>query len=423
MADMAAARKELKELEEKRATVVGLVGHDYDFEKVSADILPGETNRDKATEFGRMTAKIADLSAEISIREASMAQRERAAVEEEEGHPDAKKATLVMSEDQPGRMIPVLRGSAKGNYQLMRDHKQGTTYRGAYDTDRITRALITTTTDALSSDQIVTPLRPMLTALDFLTTVPTTEGVYHYIRTGFGTRRAAPRARGATVDANPTAADRQSETIETIMSVATLPREAVNDIPRLSAEIDSLMLYDVRHTLMSQAFTGDASGNNLSGIEAGTTATEAGVAGQNAHRKLMERVATMITDGAEPVAIFGGADSWATVVDVLMKAGQAAGVIAGVGPGMGMAGNANLNIIGVPWVLTPGMTAGTVIVYGRRSHILVMREMAEVAVSDEADFENNNLMLRGLVRAAVANEIPAAAYKYTAFTTFAGDYS
>ena len=417
MATILEEQTRLKELTDRREQIVRQAGMDTDLGAVPFEVFglkSDATEDDKYSRLGEIQMEIGDLARRIDQRLAIRAGLETPVVEERMVETPEGMLRLLPSERRATLNVMKKSGGRRGEFP----------WQAAIDTGQFLRAMAVTEQTWLSTDGVAPILYAPLTALDYLNVIETDQGIYRWVKITQGANPAAPVARGAG-RSSQASGDLETEPVETIITVISLPMEVVDDVPRFGMEIEQMMMWDVRHELMQQVFTGDGSSNNLTGLDSQLTGgnTAAGGANRIFHEELTNKVAELRTKGADVSAIFGDHVGYGKLFKELMTAGAAAGVIGGFQAGPGLAGNSGLNVAGAPYILTNGTNANTVLVYSRQASVLAMRRNAELRVSEDAEFPNYLLTLRAVVRAAHAVRRPEAAFKYTAVNTYTGRYS
>lgn len=122
------------------------------------------------------------------------------------------------------------------------------------------------------TEPVSMPRRPDLIMRDLLTVMPIETGSVDYPKQSVRTNAAAPVAEGATKPYSNYGWTRATAPVRTIAHLAKLTRQALDDAPRLQAEVDSEMRYGLALAEDSQILLGDGTGENLLGLYPQATA-------------------------------------------------------------------------------------------------------------------------------------------------------
>lgn len=115
-------------------------------------------------------------------------------------------------------------------------------------------------------DSLVSMERDRLTMRDLLTIIPVTSNAVEYAQQNLRTNNAAPVAEGAQKPYSDYGWETKTAVIRTLAHLAKTSKQAVEDIPRLLAEIQSEMRYGLGVVEEQQLLFGNGTGQNLNGI-------------------------------------------------------------------------------------------------------------------------------------------------------------
>ena len=261
-------------------------------------------------------------------------------------------------------------------------------------------------------EPIQMPTRPDIVVRDLLTVVPITTGTVEYAKQTVRQNNAAPVAEAAQKPYSNYGWDRATAVVKTIAHLAKLTRQAIDDAPRLQAEVDSEMRYGLALAEDAQLLNGDGTGENLLGLmpQATAYAAPAGVTIPNATRIDKLRLALLQASlGLYPAdAIVTSETDWAVIE--LTK--DAAGGYIFANP-LAMAGPL---LWGKRVVPTNSMAIGSFLAGAfKMAATLYDRLAVEVLISSENadDFEKNLLTMRAEERLGLAVKRPGALIKGT----------
>jgi HK97 family phage major capsid protein len=253
------------------------------------------------------------------------------------------------------------------------------------------------------------PKRPDIILRDLLTVMPISTSSVEYPKQSTRTNAAAPAAEGTTKPYSNYGWTRATANVRTIAHLAKLTRQALDDAPRLQAEVDSEMRYGLVLVEDSQILLGDGTGENLYGLYPQATAY-ALPAGATAPATQIDKLRMAIL---QSVLALYPADGmvlnpidWANI-EVLK---DAAGGYIFANP-LQMAGP---TLWGKPVAQTQSMSVGNFLVGAfKQAATLYDRLQPEVLISSENadDFEKNLLTMRCEERLALAVKRPAALIK------------
>ena len=122
------------------------------------------------------------------------------------------------------------------------------------------------------NDTVQMPRRPDVIMRDLLTVMPIDTGSVDYPKQSVRENNAAPVAEGTTKPYSNYGWTRATAPVRTIAHLAKLTRQALDDAPRLQAEVDSEMRYGLALAEDSQILLGDGTGENLLGLYPQATA-------------------------------------------------------------------------------------------------------------------------------------------------------
>lgn len=260
------------------------------------------------------------------------------------------------------------------------------------------------------TDTVSMPRRPDVIMRDLLTVMPIDTGSVDYPKQSVRTNAAAPVAEGTTKPYSNYGWTRATAPVRTIAHLAKLTRQALDDAPRLQAEVDSEMRYGLALAEDSQILLGDGTGENLLGLYPQATAYSAPagitIVAPNKMDKL--RLAMLQASlGLYPAdAIVLHETDWTDIE--LTKDSNGRYIFANP---TGIAGPV---LWGKRVVSTVSMAQGTFLVGAFKvAATLYDRLKPEVLISSENadDFEKNLLTMRCEERLALAVKRPAALIK------------
>jgi len=116
------------------------------------------------------------------------------------------------------------------------------------------------------TDVVGIPQRPDIIMRDLLTVMPITTGSVEYPKQSVRTNAAAPVAEGTAKPYSNYGWTKATANVKTIAHLAKLTRQAMDDAPRLQAEVDSEMRYGLALAEDGQILLGDGTGENLLGL-------------------------------------------------------------------------------------------------------------------------------------------------------------
>ena len=122
------------------------------------------------------------------------------------------------------------------------------------------------------TEPVSMPRRPDLIMRDLLTVMPIDTGSVDYPKQSVRTNAAAPVAEGTAKPYSNYGWTRATAPVRTIAHLAKLTRQALDDAPRLQAEVDAEMRYGLALAEDSQILLGDGTGENLLGLYPQATA-------------------------------------------------------------------------------------------------------------------------------------------------------
>lgn len=291
--------------------------------------------------------------------------------------------------------------------------------RGAQGSVRIELKAITTASGSAGgmivsqreTDVVAMPKRPDVILRDLVSVVPISTGSVDYPKQTTRTNAAAPVAEGAAKPYSNYGWSRATANVRTIAHLAKLTRQAMDDAPRLQAEVDAEMRYGLALVEDSQILLGDGTGENLYGLmpQATSFALPSGASTPTTSidklrmAMLVSALALYPADGIVLNPI-----DWANIE--LTK--DAAGGYIFANP-LAMAGP---TLWGKPVAATQSMTVNNYLVGAfKMAATLYDRLSPEVLISSENadDFEKNLLTMRCEERVALAVKRPAALTKGT----------
>ena len=116
------------------------------------------------------------------------------------------------------------------------------------------------------TDIVGMPRRPDIILRDLLTVMPISTGSVEYPKQSVRTNAAAPVAEGTTKPYSNYGWTKATANVKTIAHLAKLTRQAMDDAPRLEAEVDAEMRYGLALQEDAQILLGDGTGENLYGL-------------------------------------------------------------------------------------------------------------------------------------------------------------
>jgi len=260
------------------------------------------------------------------------------------------------------------------------------------------------------TDPVEMPRRPDVIMRDLLTVMPIETGSVDYPKQSVRDNQARPVGEGQAKPYSNYGWTRATAPVRTIAHLAKLTRQALDDAPRLQAEVDAEMRYGLALAEDSQILLGDGTGENLLGLypQATAYAAPAGItiAAPNKMDKL--RLAMLQASlGLYPAdAIVLHETDWTDIE--LTKDANGRYIFANP---TGVAGPV---LWGKRVVSTVSMAQGTFLVGAFKvAATLYDRLKPEVLISSENadDFEKNLLTMRCEERLALAVKRPAALIK------------
>lgn len=245
------------------------------------------------------------------------------------------------------------------------------------------------------------------TIRDLLPVVPITTSSVDYPKQTTRTNNAAPVAEGAAKPYSDYAWSNATAPVRTIAHLAKITRQAMDDAPRLIAEIDAELRYGLGLVEEDQILNGDGTGQNLTGIIPQATAYSAiaGVVSGTATRVDMIRLAMLQAAVALWPAdgIVVNLADWAAIE--LQKTTDGGYLFANP------QGQVEPRLWGLPVVDTPAMAIDKFLVGSfKMGATLYDRMGVEVLISTENvdDFEKNLATMRAEERIALAVKRPAS---------------
>lgn len=281
--------------------------------------------------------------------------------------------------------------------------------RGSFSIALETKQITSASAGGLIRPQFETELvaleRRRLTVRSLIPTVPITTSSVDYPKQLTRVNAAAPVAEGAPKPYSTFTWGNATAPVRTIAHLAKLTRQAMDDAPRLVAEVDSEMRYGLNLVEEAQLLNGDGTGQNLSGLVTQATAyaapfTPTSPTSIDALRlaMLQAELALYPSDG-----IILNPSDWARIE--LTKTAQNEYLFANP------QGTVQPRLWGLPVVSTPAMTIDKFLVGGFRVAATIYDRMGiEVLISTENvdDFEKNLATMRAEERLALAVKRPGA---------------
>lgn len=260
------------------------------------------------------------------------------------------------------------------------------------------------------TEPVAMPKRPDIIMRDLLTVMPIDTGSVDYPKQSVRTNAAAPVAEGTAKPYSNYGWTRATAPVRTIAHLAKLTRQAMDDAPRLQAEVDAEMRYGLALAEDSQILLGDGTGENLLGLypQATAYAAPAGISVTNPNKIDKLRLALLQASlGLYPAdAMVLHETDWTDIE--LTKDANGRYIF---GNPTGIAGPV---LWGKRVVPTVSITVGNFLVGAFKiAATLYDRLKPEVLISSENadDFEKNLLTMRCEERLALAVKRPAALIK------------
>jgi HK97 family phage major capsid protein len=319
---------------------------------------------------------------------------------------EQKMATKVKEQAEKGKTY----GEELVASESYKSFKASGSSRGKFSVEA--KALTTTTAAGLLRqpyrDEMVRLPRERFVVEDLIPIIPVQEGSVDYPVQSVRTNNAAPVAEGALKPTSDYAWTTANVPIRTLAHITKLSRQAVDDAPRLVAEVDAEMRYGLGLVKERQYLYGAGTGQNMHGIvpQAAAFAVPGSVvAGDiilptrvDVLRLAMLQLATSLypADGI----VLNDLD-WGLIE--LTKTTDGAYLFAQP------QGSVGARMWGLPVVTTPAMVAGDFLVgaFGYAARIY-KRMGVEVLISteNEDDFVKNMATMRAEERAAIGVKIP-----------------
>ena len=238
--------------------------------------------------------------------------------------------------------------------------------------------------------------RRPLRLLDVIPRIPTNSNAVRYTRlTGFSNSAAAQAGEGGTKPTQTLTPQSVDAPIQTIAVISKMSKQVLDDAPFLESALDSLFRFNLADRLEEQLIAGDGTGNNLDGFESAGTAIS-GSSGVEAPDQVGAAVAAMMADGYSPSYLLVNPNDFQGWRAERATGGEyVSGSWAQPNPPV---------MWGVPAVLSPSVTSGTVVLAHNPSHALLDRQdpAVEIFEQNENDVTTNMLTLRAELRAGIA---------------------
>ena len=261
------------------------------------------------------------------------------------------------------------------------------------------------------TDTVDLPKRPDIVLRDLLSVMPITTGSVDYPKQTVRTNAAAPVPEGTAKPYSNYGWSRATATVRTLAHLAKLTRQALDDAPRLQAEVDAEMRYGLQLQEDAQILLGDGTGENLYGLMPQATAyvlPTGATSPTTSIDKLRAGLLQSVLALYPSEAIVLNPIDWFNIETTK----DAAGGYIFANP-LAMAGPI---LWGRPVAPTQSMTVGSFLLGAFKvAATLYDRLTPEVLISSENvdDFEKNLLTMRCEERVALAVKRPAALIKGT----------
>lgn len=311
------------------------------------------------------------------------------------------------------------REEVKSYGQQLLEHEGFKSYvkNGAQGNARIELKAITTSAGAAGglifsqreTEPVAIPKRPDIILRDLLTVVPIVTGTVEYPKQTTRANAAAPVAEGTAKPYSNYGWSRVTTNVRTLAHLAKLTRQAMDDAPRLQAEVDAEMRYGLAIAEDAQILLGDGTGENLYGLMPQATAYALPVGATQPATSIDKVRAAMLQLALSyfsPEATVLNPIDWFNMET--SKDGQGRYIFANP------LGLAVPTLWGKPVAPTTSMTAGSFLVGSFKiAATLYDRMSMEVLISSENsdDFEKNLLTMRAEERLALAVKRAAALIK------------
>lgn len=257
----------------------------------------------------------------------------------------------------------------------------------------------------LYETEVVELPKRRMTIRDLLSVIPITTSSVDYPKMTTRTNNAGPVAESLAKPYSDYVWSNATAPVRTIAHLAKLTRQALDDAPRLIAEVDAEMRYGLGLVEEAQILNGDGTGQNLSGIITQATAYTAPIAVPSPTSLDMIRLAMLQAALALYPAdgiVLNEAD-WAFIE--LSKTTEGAYIFSNP------QGTVEPRLWGLPVVATPAMAIDKFLVGSFRFGATLYDRMGvEVLISTENvdDFEKNLATMRAEERIALAVKRPAS---------------
>jgi HK97 family phage major capsid protein len=249
---------------------------------------------------------------------------------------------------------------------------------------------------------VVSLTRDRTVIRDLIPTVPVTTNAIDYAVQTTRTNNAAPVAEGASKPYSDYVWSSVTVVVKTIAHLAKITRQAMDDAPRLVAEIDSEMRYGLGLVEEAQILYGTGVGQNLAGIVPQATAfalpatyvTDTMATELDVLRYAMLQIED---ENLSPDGIVLNSADWARIETLKDTTGR---YLIG-----NPQGTTSPRLWNLPVVATPAMTAGDFLVGAFAQSVVIYDRMGvEVLISTEndVDFEQNLATMRAEERIACA---------------------
>lgn len=354
----------------------------------------GEAALAEAKKSGELSAKTKETVDELLIKhnelQAEVRDLEKKASERKGAEPDRQKSygeQLVESDTFKRFIENGKQGSMKLELKAVTSANAGGLIRPLYETE-----------------PVGLPKR-RFTIRDLLPVVPISTSSVDYPKQTSRTNNAAPVAEAAAKPYSDYVWGNATASVRTIAHLAKLTRQAMDDAPRLTAEVDAEMRYGLALVEEAQILNGNGTGQNLSGIITQATAYTAPINVTNPTSIDMIRLAML--QGAmaffPATGIVLSMADWARIE--LTKTTEGAYLFASP------QGTVENRLWGLPVVDTPAMEIDKFLVGNFQIGATLYDRMGvEVLISTENadDFEKNLATMRAEERLALAVKRPGA---------------
>ncbi|HEY4941410.1 MAG TPA: phage major capsid protein [Rhizomicrobium sp.] len=358
------------------------------------------------TEFAKFSAALKDNSAALEANGASMAQLQSRML-------GVEQAIAAANRGSGGGMFTP-RSSTWGAQVL--EHERFKSFLANGHSGKVSlniKAEITVPSGTEQRDLVmpqrdgIAPLgQQLLTVRDLLTVIPTTSNKIDFLQQTSRDLRAAGVADGAEKPESDIGLALKESSVRTIAHWVGCPKQSLDDLPELSALIDSELVFGLRREEEAQILAGDGTDQNLLGIipQALPFSAPFVVADENP----LDRILLGILQAAQarlPIdAVVVNDLTWGQLIS--LKDGEQRYLSGSGGGPFGSIGNQLWQVRAIP---TPGMERGTALCgafkMGARIHDR-QTPTVEISTEDRDNFIKNMVTIRAEERLALTVRQP-----------------